>query len=66
MRKKVVQQKEKVKVDKNALGITFQARWDAMVLGDDGLYYDLKNKKRYKEININTTNDLPDNNKTRY
>jgi hypothetical protein len=63
---KIVKVKEKVKQDKDRIGIAFAAKWNAIVLGKDGLYHDLTNGKRYKEINIDTTNNLSDNDKTRY
>jgi hypothetical protein len=61
-----VKQKEKVKPDKDKVGNTFNCKYDYTVALGNGQYYSPITKKVYKEVNINTTNDLPDNNKMRY
>jgi hypothetical protein len=66
MEKVVKKQKEKVKVDKDRVGNTFNCLYDYTVDIGNGQFYSPVTKKVYKEINVNTTNDLPDNNKTRY
>jgi hypothetical protein len=66
MQRKVVQQKLKIKVDKDALGTTWNCLYDYTIPLGEGKFLNPVTKKRYREININTTNDLQDNDKNRY
>jgi hypothetical protein len=59
--------KEKVKVDKDRVGICFEAKWDSFVDEGGGRFYDKKNNKRYKVVeDIDTSKHIGKDDRSKY
>lgn len=65
MLQKIIKQKERVKPDKDRIGVTYSCKWDTATLDKEGKYIGT-NGKRYVEVDVDTYKKIDVNDRSKY
>jgi len=58
--------KEKVKPDKDRIGVTYSSQWDTVIDNGEGLFIHSRNNKKYREVDINTSKYIGKDDRNKY
>jgi hypothetical protein len=58
--------KEKVKADKDRIGVTYSSQWDTAINNGEGLFIHSRSGKKYREVNIDTSKHIGMDDRNKY